>query len=490
MSAADSRQKRVIFLMIDSLMDASVQAALKSGKVPALQFFMEKGYYKPEVVCPFPSMSVNIDCTLMTGVNCDKHGVPGLVWYNQKENRIVNYGSSKKEMFKLGIGQSVSDMVYNLNHAHLKRDCSTIYESLNKKGKRTTSINGLLYRGNAKHTLKTPSVLSAFTNMDKQLTAHTPDTFSYGIFAKQTPLSKRLLALKKYGFNDKFSVNEWIHRSSNEERPDFTFVYFPNFDQRVHKNGITDVKGLEKADKQLRRMLDTFDSWEAALREYTWVIMGDHGQTDMKTGKEEAVIALPELLGIYRIAELKKGVTSEDDIVLAVNQRMAYIYSLRPEITPLTLIANTLQKDDRIDVIAFREGGRITVMSGTVPGEMHFSADGEFSDMYGQSWHIEGDAGLLDIEKKGKALVYGDYPDPLARLYTALHSHDGDYIVVCAKPGCEFKGESSSTNAGGASHGSLHKQDSHVSLIVSGTGSAGPEHLRTVDVKAWMETLV
>jgi predicted AlkP superfamily pyrophosphatase or phosphodiesterase len=40
--------------------------------------------------------------------------------------------------------------------------------------------------------------------------------------------------------------------------PDFTIVYFPDLDKSVHKNGPTDIKGIEKVDRQLQKMLNTY----------------------------------------------------------------------------------------------------------------------------------------------------------------------------------------------------------------------------------------
>lgn len=88
-----------------------------------------------------------------------------------------------------------------------------------------------------------------------------------------------------------------------------------------------------------------------------------------------------------------------------------------------------------------------------------------------------------------KRIKYGDYPDALARLYAPFFSHEGKYIIVSAKPGHEFIGEGSPTHVGGASHGGLHKQDSLVSLIITGTNST-PNHLRTLDIKDWLLSLI
>ncbi|WP_156288594.1 alkaline phosphatase family protein [Oceanobacillus salinisoli] len=489
MTSSGSQQKKVILLMIDTLMDDSIQAAIEKDQVPALQFFMEHGNYYPNVVCPFPTMSVNVDSTLLTGVYCDKHKVPGLVWFNQKENRIVNYGSSSKEMFKLGIKQIVLDTFYNLNHEHLSRKHKTIHESLKEKGNQTASINALLYRGSNPYKLKIPFVLSSLYGMDKELNTYVPDVFTYGLVSKRNSAGKNAMSLKKYGFNDKFSVNELNHLINQNMLPPFTIVYFPDFDQRVHKNGRTDVKGLQKVDKQLQQILNQFNSWEEALEEHIWVVLGDNGQAYMEKDKKKALINLPKLLENYQIVKLKRGVTAEDDLVLGVNERMTFIYTLKPEKAPLMDIVNILKQDKRIDIISFQRGKKITVLSGIHPGELHFHPNGNLMDEYGQSWFIEGNYEILDIEIQNKKLIYKDYPDPLARLYAAFHSHAGDYIVASAKPGYEFKGEGSPTHVGGASHGGLHKQDSLVSIIICGTNST-PKYLRTVDLKEWIESLV
>ena len=93
----------------------------------------------------------------------------------------------------------------------------------------------------------------------------------------------------------------------------------------------------------------------------------------------------------------------------------------------------------------------------------------------------------LTITEKG--LKYGDYPDALARLNSSFYSHEGEYIIICAKPGYEFIGEGSPTHVNGAAHGGLHKQESLVPMIVNGTDST-PKYLRIKDIKDWLLTLI
>ncbi len=90
---SESSKKSVVMLLIDSLMDEPLKEAVKNGQAPGLQYLLENGRYVPDMISPFPTMSVNVDSTLLTGVYSDQHKVPGLVWYNAKEKRIINYGS-------------------------------------------------------------------------------------------------------------------------------------------------------------------------------------------------------------------------------------------------------------------------------------------------------------------------------------------------------------------------------------------------------------
>ena len=103
---SESSKKSVVMLLIDSLMDEPLKEAVKNGQAPGLQYLLENGRYVPDMISPFPTMSVNVDSTLLTGVYSDQHKVPGLVWYNAKEKRIINYGSHIRELLKLGIKQS------------------------------------------------------------------------------------------------------------------------------------------------------------------------------------------------------------------------------------------------------------------------------------------------------------------------------------------------------------------------------------------------
>ncbi|MFN2744022.1 alkaline phosphatase family protein [Bacillus sp. z60-18] len=485
---SESRSKPVIMLLVDSLMDEPLKEAVKSGQAPAFKFFLENGRYEPEVVSPFPTMSVNVDSTLLTGVNCDGHKVPGLVWYNKQERRIINYGSHVRELLKLGIKRSAKDVFYNLNQTHLSKQVKTVHEELAEKGIDTCSINALMHRGARDGYLHVPALFSWITGLNQMLNINAPQLFSYGGFSKINPRNRSLL--KKFGFNDRFSVNELNHLIDSNTVPPLTLVYFPDLDQHVHKNGRFDVKGVAKVDRHVQNILNSFRSWEDALRNYIWIILGDNGQAWISKTKTEALIDLRGLLDRYQIVKLKKGVAADDQIVLAVNERMAFIYTLDKRKLSLEQLAAILEKDARIDVIAWKnDANAIEVISGDREGKLTFKPGGAAADEYGQTWTLEGDPDVLDLTLQNDSITFGRFPDALARLHSSFFSHEGDYLIVSAKPGYEFIGEGSPTHVGGASHGALHKQDSLIPMIITGTDSL-PKYNRLVDVKEWIIRLV
>lgn len=484
-----ANKKRVIMLLIDSLMYPPLEKAVKEGSAPAFQFFMENGKVFPNIVSPFPTMSVTVDSSLLTGVYANIHKIPGLVWFHDEEKRLINYGSHIRELVKLGLIRSLKDIIYHMNNHHLSKEIKTIHEEMSMKGKTTASINALIYRGNTEHDLKLPRLLTFFTSWNKEAKTKGSRLFTYGSFSKISPLKRNGYFWQKFGFNDRFSVQELKYLIETDSLPSFTIVYFPDMDKIVHKHGPMDIKGICKVDKQLQNILSCYDSWEEALKGNYWIIMGDNGQAPIDSDRNKALIDLRKSLRSYQIMALKDGIKDSDEVALGVNERMAFIYTLNPERAPLPDIAKTLQKDDRVDVIAWMEKESVHVISGVRQGKLIFQPNGPLVDEYEQSWDIAGDAGVLDLTVKNNQILYDEYPDALSRLYSSLTSHGGNYLVASARPGFEFIGEGSPTHVGGASHGGLHKQDSLVPMIVTGTDSS-PKHLRIIDLKDWILTLI
>lgn len=483
------KHKPVIMVIVDTLMDGPLKEAMQTGMAPAFQFLSEKGKYFPHLVAPFPTMSVNVDTTLLTGTYCHQHHIPGLVWFNKKENRLVNYGTHYRELLKVGLVQAIEDMVINMNETHISRNVTTIHEDLEAKGRSSASINALVYRGSTPHSLKLPYLLASFSKSPQNRTVNASRIFSYGRLSRLDPSRRYQHYWQKLGVNDSSSVQQLAHLINHNNLPSFSIVYFPELDQRIHKNGRMDLKGIQKADQQMQKLLNLYKDWDQALAQNIWIVMGDNGQAWVHPERKEAVIDLRRTLRSYRIMKLRKGIKAGDQIILAVNDRMAYIYPLDLNITPFEELASVLQQEKRIDVIAWKDGKYINVRSGDKDNELRFHPNGTFHDQYDQSWDLDGNIDILNLTVKDGKVHYGVYPDALARLYSSLYSHEGDFLVVSAKPGYELVGEGSPVHLGGGGHGGLHEQDTLVPLIVAGT-TFYPGRLRMVDLKKWVLSLL
>ncbi|PQP88399.1 alkaline phosphatase family protein [Paenibacillus sp. AR247] len=145
--------QHIIFICVDTLMSQSIDKGIEQNKLPTFQFLMEHGQYYRNVVTSFPTMSVSIDCTLLTGTYPDEHRVPGLVWYSTQDKKVINYGSGFWEIYKNGINQYLNDALIRMNGDHLNPQIPTIFEELNRMGLQSGSVNGLIYRGSADHQL-------------------------------------------------------------------------------------------------------------------------------------------------------------------------------------------------------------------------------------------------------------------------------------------------------------------------------------------------
>lgn len=478
--------KPVILLIIDSLMNEPLQQAVKKDRAPALQFLMEHGRLYPDVVSSYPTMSVTIDSTLLTGTYSDKHRVPGLVWYDENEKRLVNYGSAREEVFKLGVKQVAEDNFYKLNHKHLNRDVKTIHETLADAGQQSASINALVYRGNEKKTLHIPEVAAKLKLAPETLHIKTPALFSYGMLSQFSPRNDQHIGpFEKFGFNDAFSAQELKHLIQNDKLPAFTIAYFPELDQEVHKNGPKEhIDAIAKTDKQVQEVLNTYESWDEALNGAIWIVMGDSGQAEVGHDKNKSLIRLKEMLDDYNIYKVTEQVKKDDQIVLGHNERMAFIYILDEGIRQEEVVKK-LQKDERIGFLAWKGESDVHVAANGHKEILTFRPDGPYRDSYGQTWTITGDPSVLDMMVHGDVIEYKTYPDALARLHSSLHSHSGTYIIADAKPGFEFQGEGTPIHPGGAAHGALHEQDTMVPVIVTGTDTK-PRHMRIVDLYPWM----
>ncbi len=460
---------------------------MRHKTVPALRFLIERGRYWPNCVTVFPTMTASVDSSLVTGVYPDRHRIPGLIWYHPEEQSIVNYINGWKCILKLGLSDCVKHVLYNLNEKHLSKQVTTVFEDLAAKGKTSASINAIVHRGTKKHRVKPPFLVELATKFQSYPDVSGPDVLTLGSMV-ESEVTDRIPARlsgahRMYGINDRFAVMAAKTLIQEERTPDFMLVYFPDNDHEVHrKNPAHAEEALIKVDGQIQEILDTFESWDEALNQFVFIVISDHGQTRIG-GKPRYNIDLDRLLQPFRVLQLGETVNGHD-LAVANNERMAYIYPLKPGLEQRLI--PLLVRESRLDLIAWKEGKGVRVAAGGSGRQLYFEREGPIQDIYGSFWTVEGEWGTLDLRPGEGMLDYGDYPDALSRLYGALYSQDIPSIAVTARPRYELMSRFFPSHLNGGSHGSLHKYDSLIPLIVAGTERRIQEPPRLVDIKSFI----
>lgn len=492
-------KKKVIVVVVDSLLPGPLEMAMSNGKAPNMQQLAAKGKFIKDGVTVFPTMSSAIDTSLVTGVFPDEHKVPGLVWYDAQQNRVINYGSSFGTVWRLGFRNVVEDILYHLNEKHISKFVSTIFEDLASEGLSTGNISLAAHRGNTSHEVRLPWLVKLLTMFALNKPVRGAEILSLGRFTDvelyqpyqlQAPTS----AWKRYGVNDTYAVALFREIVRQNALPDFISVYLPDLDQAVHKHGTKGViEEITKVDTRIGHMMESMGGVESATEQAVWILTSDHGQTDIHPGSD-GQIDLRDILQNFTIHNFRKPINPATlDVLICNNERMAYLYTFRMKRDPLV---DALKEDHRIDFIAYPREKHVVVEK-RYHGEktprdaqLIFSKDGPYEDIYGQTWNIQGDAALLDIKINDMQLCYEQYPDALRRLYGATHAHSTDNVLtVTAKPGFEFQSQGSAKHGAGASHGSLHRQDSLIPMIIAGTDRT-PKHARLVDLKEFVISLL
>ncbi|MCD8502285.1 MAG: hypothetical protein LRY71_12170 [Bacillaceae bacterium] len=146
-------------------------------------------------------------------------------------------------------------------------------------------------------------------------------------------------------------------------------VFLPDFDREAHKHSIHYLKGFERAETFFQEILNSYDSWEQALEETIFIVLGDHGQDKLIEDKQQLTIDLDHLYEEYRIAPLGEKV-SNYDLAFANNHRMTYIYAPNnfdaiPELSKVAI------KDERIALASWLDDEWNYVVS---PDYQSFSA--------------------------------------------------------------------------------------------------------------------
>jgi hypothetical protein len=463
--------KKLVLIVVDAMKPEMLDRAIAGGRAPALQRIAEQGVYVNDVVAAFPSVTPVCAATITTGVGPDEHLIPSMNWYHRLEQRYVEYGSSFSATRQFGVVRSLTDTVYRMNAEHLSNETPTVFESLDDMGLRTAGTTYLIYRGRHQHDVAQESALARLV---------TSTLFRRTIFGPQELFYADLYASRRTGCRGQLGLpgardqHTGCVGSYLVEHDLFDFMLFslPDNDAWSHKNGPqAQVTSIAAADRQIERMMHAGGGPEQFLEDHAVVVTSDHSQALV-----EERIRLDLALGGFHVATPSASASVGADLALSPAQRSAMIYALDPERRD-ELVA------DAVDAVIDLQGvdlamwlsdpGAVApeaIMRAPGGAELRFAPDGELSDLRGQRWSVEGDLSVLAARIEDGRLLSPDYPDALARVWSALRCENAGDVLLSAAPAYEFVDWGGADHVGGGSHGSLHRTDSLGALLWCGTG--------------------
>jgi hypothetical protein len=459
---------KLVLIVVDALKPAMLERALAAGRAPAMAQIRDRGVYVGDCVAAFPSVTPVCAATITTGVGPDEHLIPSMNWYHRDEARYVEYGSSFSASRQFGVVRSMTDTVYRMNDEHLSHDVETVFESLDDIDVRTAGTTYLIYRGRYPHEVANESALARIvTSTLFRRTIDGPRELFYAdLYASRKTGCRGQLGLP--GARDQHTgcVGAYL---TEHDLFDFMLFSLPDNDAYSHRNGPhAQVTSIAAADRQIERLMHAAGGPEEFLADHAVIVCSDHSQAPV-----EERIRLDHAFADFDVATPSPARSIGAEIALSPAQRSAMIYTLDRD-----RVAQVVERS--IDIVSDLEGVDLimSLADGPEPeaivrsrrGELRFTSGGELLDNRGERWSVEGDLPVLRAELQDDRFLSTEYPDALARIWSALRCPNAGEVLLSAAPGYEFVDWGGSDHVGGGSHGSLHRSDSLGVLLWCGTG--------------------
>jgi hypothetical protein len=462
--------KKLILVVIDALKPAMLERAIANGRAPALARIRRDGCYVDECVAAFPSVTPVCAATIATGAGPDGHWIPSMNWYHREEGRYVEYGSSFSASRQFGVLRSLTDTVYRMNAEHLNPDVETVYETLDDADVRTAGTTYLIYRGRYHHEVSNETALARIvTSTLFRRTIDGPRELFYAdLYASRKTGCRGQLGMP--GIRDQHTgcVGAYL---VEHDLFDFMLFSLPDNDAWSHKNGPhAQVTSIAAADRQLERLMHAAGGPDAFLDDYAVIVTSDHSQAAV-----EERIRLDRAFAEFDVATRSAARSVGAEVALSPAQRAAMIYALDEErhddiVTRSVEAACGL---DGVDLALWLSGPqRDEAVVRSRRGELRFAPGDGVEDDRGEGWDVEGDLAAVRAEVQDGRFLCSEYPDALARIWSALNCPNAGDILLSASPGYEFVDWGGADHVGGGSHGSLHRTDSLGALLWCGTGPA------------------
>ena len=489
---------RTLLIVIDAATPGVVCPAILTGRLPVMQRLANAGTLHDRSVTIFPSITPAATTSIVTGCYPAEHGISGASWYDEERNEVAYYGDDFWVIAREGFGEFVRDFLLRLNGDRLR--APTMFEMIERTGRRAASLNYLVFRGIVEHLARVPVSLAAMPGVPVAASVHGPSMLALGDLvgprlAHGGRLSKKGGPLHRFGMDDVSTGVMLQDLMSRNELPDFTVAYFADNDYRSHKVGphaALDV--VAQIDRMLGEAFEAAGGIDQVLADTYVVVTSDHGHCDVLGERDRAAIHLDRTLSNFRQAALGRPWRKRDEIMICPNMRAAQIYVRHPTTDLIDQISLAALADDRIDLVMWnadlRHDQSAAYMVAGAAGRLEFvrghAGRGGWThaeDHLGAAWSWRGDPDVLDFEQDGKRLWFRTYPNAFERIAGVLDLEKSGEVWITASPGCEFEVPGNEAHIGGASHGALHALDSYCPVIVAGPAPVIlPREMRSVDI--------
>ena len=486
---------RVLLVVIDAATPRVVCPAVQTGRLPNLKRLADAGEMHPASVTMFPSITPAATTSIITGTYPFEHGIAGASWFDEARKEIAYYGDDFWVIAKEGFGHFLQDFLVRLNGDRLT--APTLFEIVERAGKRAASVNYLVHRGLVTHKVNVPWLLALLPGVPLTETVLGPQTLCLGDFVDERPVDQQVKTkgsglLHRFGMDDAGTAVRLQQLAADGAMPDLTVAYFADNDYRSHEVGPFEaLPVVAHVDDTLGAMFDAAGGFDRFMRDTCVIVTSDHGHCEIVEDRDAAVIELNEVLEGFRQAKLARPWRDEDDIMICPNMRAAQIYVQRPTDESVERVARASLRDPRVDLAIWKQhingdshryhvlgpGGRLTFWRGTGSG-------GEAMDAWGTWWGWRGDLDVLRLQRDGVFLESAEYPNAFERLTGVLDLDKSGEIWVNAQPGCEFEVPGGKAHCGGASHGGLHALESLSPIIVANAPVSLPKQMRSIDIAA------
>lgn len=471
MSSADRRtRKKLCLAVVDGMRPESLKQAIDAGTAPTFARLIREGYETGECISSFPSLTPVATSMIVTGKGPGEHGVPSMNWYKRDERRYVDYGISFPSARRSGVINVLKDLVYRINEDHLSHSTPTFFETLERAGVRCACTTYMIYRGPHEHEFVGSGVagaLAGVTGMARR--GYGPSDLLYGDIFDSLGTECR----SSYGVpgkRDQHTACAGIELVL-DGRYEFMLLSFPDNDNYSHRLGPDQQQvSIANADAQFQRVISAAGGYRRFTDEHAVIVVSDHSHSVVEQG-----VDLVELLRErdWEVLEPRRGRRpGSAEIAVSPAARAANIYVLDPAHRGgrLPLLVEDLRREATIEQLLWLDDGVAWVCMGDA--ELRFKPGSKYVDTRGARWDVEGDLVALDLFTDGREIRSEEFPDALARAWSALVCDGSGDLIVTPELGYEFFDWGGTAHVGGGTHGSLHRADSAAQLIVSGTGEA------------------